>query len=209
MNKSEQFWDRIADKYARQPVADRQAFDRMLEQTRRFLAADDTVLDYGCGTGSISIEIANDVKQIHAIDISSRMIAIATGKSRDIEVGNITFAHTDIFDDRYRKESFDAILAFHVLHLVEDTQKVLRRINELLKPGGVFISTTACLGEHRVLFSVVLFLMRKLGLAPYVRMLRISELDDLLVGEKFLIIEKERANRVAPDCFIVSQKVSE
>jgi 2-polyprenyl-3-methyl-5-hydroxy-6-metoxy-1,4-benzoquinol methylase len=43
------------------------------------------------------------------------------------------------------------ILAFHVLHLLEDTQEVVQRMHELLKPGGLFVSATACMGEKSFL----------------------------------------------------------
>ncbi|NEW06798.1 methyltransferase domain-containing protein [Paenibacillus sp. SYP-B3998] len=59
-------------------------------------------------------------------------------------MANINYAHSTIFDERYKKGSFDVILVFHVLHLLEDEHIVLQRINELLKPGGLLISATPC-----------------------------------------------------------------
>lgn len=52
------------------------------------------------------------------------------------KITNSYFTHAAIFDERLKTEFFDAILAFNVLHLVEDTPQVLARINRLLKPGG-------------------------------------------------------------------------
>lgn len=83
------------------------------------------VLDYGCGTGTTSGEIANRVKEIHSIDISSKMIQIAKRKAVASKVENINFFQTDIFDKRYKKESFDVILAFNMLHTVADPQVFL------------------------------------------------------------------------------------
>jgi 2-polyprenyl-3-methyl-5-hydroxy-6-metoxy-1,4-benzoquinol methylase len=60
---------------------------------------------------------------------------------------NVDFAQTNLFDERYTKESFDVILAFNILHFLEDHRQALQRITELLKPGGLCISLTPCLRE--------------------------------------------------------------
>jgi 2-polyprenyl-3-methyl-5-hydroxy-6-metoxy-1,4-benzoquinol methylase len=56
-----------------------------------------------------------------------------------------------IFDTRLKEETFDVILAFGILHLLKDFPKAIRRINELLKPGGWFISSTACMGKDKTI----------------------------------------------------------
>jgi 2-polyprenyl-3-methyl-5-hydroxy-6-metoxy-1,4-benzoquinol methylase len=58
---------------------------------------------YGCGTGLISNEISNEiadnVKVIHAIDTSSKMIEIAKNKADGRKIENIDYAHSTIFDE--------------------------------------------------------------------------------------------------------------
>ena len=49
------FWDRLAKRYARMPVADQAAYETKLEKTRAFLRPDSRVLEFGCGTGSTAI----------------------------------------------------------------------------------------------------------------------------------------------------------
>lgn len=53
--------------------------------------------DYGCGTGLISNEIADNVKVIHAIETSSKMIEIAKNKAYGRKIENIDYAHSTIF----------------------------------------------------------------------------------------------------------------
>jgi len=69
------------------------------------------------------------------------------------------------FDERYKKGSFDVILVSHVLHLLEDVHITLHRMNELLKPGRLLISATACVGEKIFLIIWLLFPDR-FGLVP-------------------------------------------
>ncbi len=74
MNKSEKFWDKSASKFDRAEKKDEQTNIKIIDRTKKYLKTSDTVLDFGCGTGLISNEIANNVRLIQAIDISSKMI---------------------------------------------------------------------------------------------------------------------------------------
>jgi 2-polyprenyl-3-methyl-5-hydroxy-6-metoxy-1,4-benzoquinol methylase len=50
----------------------------------------------------------------------------------------------------------------------EGTTNVLRRVRELLRPGGLFISKTPCVGDQGLFLRIVIALMRAVGVAPYV-----------------------------------------
>jgi len=122
------------------------------------------------------------VKEIHAIDISYKMIEIAEEKAAISKIENVNFMQTDISDKRFKKESFDVILAFNMLHTLSNPQNVLRRIFELLKPKGLFISVTPCLGEKMSFFITIQILLVqilcKIGIIPIpIRRLKSSELD--------------------------------
>ena len=92
MESSSKFWDRIAKRYSRKPVADEASYQKKLEVTRSYFQPDMEVLEFGCGTGSTAISHSPHVQHIHAIDISSKMIEIAQGKAYDwiIENADIT-----------------------------------------------------------------------------------------------------------------------
>ncbi|MDO8568601.1 MAG: methyltransferase domain-containing protein, partial [Dehalococcoidales bacterium] len=77
MSNSERFWNRAANTYDQEEKKDEKTYIRIIEKTKRYLKCSDVVLDYGCGTGQVSIQIADDVKVIHAIDTSSKMIEVA------------------------------------------------------------------------------------------------------------------------------------
>jgi len=147
MNKSEEFWDKASKNYDKTEERFEYIHSRSRKNAKKYLKGSNIILDYGCGTGTTSCEFANQVKEIHAIDISSKMIEIAKEKAVAGKVENINFVQADIFDKRYKKESFDAILAFNMLHTVSNPQNVMQRIYELLKPEGLFISVTPCLRD--------------------------------------------------------------
>ena len=66
MNKVEIFWDKRACNFAKNPIKDEQAFQNTIEKVKKYLSRTDTVLDYRCGTGTVSNLIAENVKEIHA-----------------------------------------------------------------------------------------------------------------------------------------------
>lgn len=205
MNKSEIFWDKTASKYDQLEKKDEQTYTHIIKRTKTHLKISDIVMDYGCGTGLISNEIAEDVKEIHAIDISSKMIEIAAKKAKERNITNINYAHSTIFDERHKKDSLDVILAFHVLHLLEDEQIVLQRMIELLKPGGLLISATPCVGEKPFLRNL-LSLAGRVGLVPKIRSFKIRHLVDTIKEANFTIVESDCLKKSSQEYFIVGRK---
>jgi len=206
MNKSERFWDKTASQYDQIESKDEQTYINIIKRTKTHLKISDVVLDYGCGTGLIANEISEYVKGIYAIDISSNMIEIAEKKAKERNIANINYAHTTIFDERYKKGSFDVILAFHVLHLLEDEPIVLQRMNELLKPGGLLISATPCVGE-KIFLRSLLFLAGRVGLAPKIRSFKMRNLVDTIEKGNFSIVESDCLKKSSQEYFIVARKL--
>jgi 2-polyprenyl-3-methyl-5-hydroxy-6-metoxy-1,4-benzoquinol methylase len=208
MDKSEKFWDKQAKDFASQEQHTQLNENKDFITTLKYLDINDTVLDYGCATGIISNAISDKVKEIHAIDISSKMIEIAKSKASERYIDNIHYAHATIFDERYQKESFNVILAFRILHMLENPQAIMHRINELMKPGGVFISVTACMGDKRSLLSMLVFLVSKMGILPqHINMFKLMELQGIITGEGFQIVEYERMDDKVSHYCIVARKL--
>ncbi|MFD0589291.1 class I SAM-dependent methyltransferase [Paenibacillus sp. GCM10027627] len=205
MDKLERFWDKSASRYDQLEIHDNETYVDIIERTKSHLKISDTVLDFGCGTGLISNEIAQNVNEVSAIDISSKMIEIAENKAKERNIANIDYAHATIFDEGLKKGSFDAILVFHVLHLLEDERIVLQRINELLKPGGLLISATPCLGEKRFLKSL-LFLVSKARLIPKVQPFKVQHLVGAIEERNFSIVETDCLKESSREYFVVARK---
>jgi ubiquinone/menaquinone biosynthesis C-methylase UbiE len=55
MAQATQFWNKIAEKYSQQPIADEAAYQKKLAVTRDYFRPDMEVLEIGCGTGSTAI----------------------------------------------------------------------------------------------------------------------------------------------------------
>jgi 2-polyprenyl-3-methyl-5-hydroxy-6-metoxy-1,4-benzoquinol methylase len=209
MANIEKFWDFLAKNFDQGEgnPADREDIPII----QKYLRPSDVVLDYACGTGTLSIEIANHVKEICAVDISSKMLAVAQSKAARRKIENIHFEHTTLFDTKFQQASFDVVLAFNILHLLEDARQAVQRINELLKPGGLFISNTPCLGEEKTFINRLLFPLimasSKIGVIPYVRVFKTFELEHCLADGNFQMAEVKKFSGGIFDYFIVARKI--
>jgi ubiquinone/menaquinone biosynthesis C-methylase UbiE len=201
-----EFWDKAADKYSKKPVKNMENYRKTLDCTRRYLSTSDEVLEVGCGTGTTALLLAPSVKQLTATDISSRMIEIAKEEAVTQGVENVRFDRATLFDQKLEKGSFDVVMGFNFLHLLKDIPGAVRRVDELLKPGGVFISKTVCLGEQSRLWSPLLAVMKALSLAPYVKCLKVAELEDIITSTGFEIMETGFYPPSPPSRYIVARK---
>jgi len=111
-SRSEKFWDRIAKYFDWVEKKDEPINLKIIEKTKNLINSCDTVLDFGCGSGTAAIAIASSVKKINGIDISSKMIELAKRKAEESKVRNIDFEQATIFDEKFKTESFDVILCF-------------------------------------------------------------------------------------------------
>ena len=190
MARSKKFWDRIAK--------------RKLAKTREYLHPDMEVLEIGCGTGSTAIAHAPYVRHIRATDLSDKMIAIAKDKAAAAGVSNVTFETLAVEDLDAASASLDAVLALSLLHLVEDREAVIARIYDILRPGGIFVSNTVCLGDSMKWFRFVGPVGWWLGVFPLIRIFTRKELEENLADAGFEIEHAWQPDKAV--IFIIARK---
>ena len=207
MDRSARFWDRIAARYARKPVADEAAYQKKLAVTRGYLRPNMEVLELGCGTGSTAIAHAPHVKHIRATDISAKMLDIARRKAEAAGIANITVQQSTVEEVDVPAGSVDVVLALSLLHLLDDRDTAVAKVHSMLKPGGLFVSNTVCLGGSFHWFRPIAPIGRALGLLPLVRFFSKEELHESLERAGFEI-EHSWQPAKGKAVFIVARKTA-
>lgn len=203
------FWDRIAVKYAADPIADMAGYEATLQRVQGLLSAEQEVLEIGCGTGTTALRLAPFTRRLHATDVSAGMIAIARDKLAAAPVPQLSFDLADADTTVARNGEYDAVLAFNVLHLVIDLDQTLALAMRALRPGGLLISKTACLAEMNPLIRyLALPVMRAIGKAPHVLCFDAGELQLAIVRQGLQVLSVERHGTRGKDfrVFIVARK---
>ncbi|HRZ41935.1 MAG TPA: class I SAM-dependent methyltransferase [Bacteroidales bacterium] len=196
-NNAQKFWDKQAKRFDDRDKQFKHANQELIAETKKYLNANDIVLDFGCATGTKTLKLAAGVKQIHGLDFSAEMISEAIKKKDKINATNVSFSQGTIYNDELEKVIYDKIIAFSIIHLLEDSEKAIQRIYELLKPGGLFISETACFKDNmnfKTRFEFTAFrIMRLLGIFPlHLNMFKTSDVEKLLTQHCFHIVKEER-----------------
>ena len=141
------------------------------------------------------------------------MIEISKRKATEKNIDNVIFSEGDIFDEKLKKESFDRILAFNMLHTIPKPENAVQRVSDLLKPDGLFISVTPCLGD-KMSFLVglqirLVQIMCKIGIIPVpIRRIKSSDLDELITNGSFQNIDTEKIFKGASSYFMVAKKTT-
>lgn len=204
------FWNRRADRYAAEPIADESAYQTKLAATRRLLRPDMDLFEFGCGTGSTALLHAPHVRHIRAVDFSARMIDIARGKAEKAGIDNVTFEQGAIETVSIAPQSLDMVLALSVLHLLPNKEDAIARTFAALKPGGYFVSSTACVREMVPALALLTPLTNRLNLPfmPYLDAMTSPQLANAIINAGFVIEHQWQPNRKAA-VFVIARKPAE
>ena len=103
------------------------------------LNINDVVVDFGCGPGYYTVDLAKKAKKVVAVDLSFEMLKKAQKKAEKAGVKNIQFLQSDGKSLKLEDGSVDKILLVTVYHEVGESEVVLREFGRVLKPEGKLI----------------------------------------------------------------------
>jgi len=142
LQESRQYWDDLASSFDDEPdhgLRDSLVLEAWTELLKTWIpAANATILDIGCGTGSLSVILARLGHTVTGIDLSPSMISLARTKAAAYGL-EIEFHIMDASHVQFAEHQFDVILCRHLLWALSEPEQVLQRWIKLLKPGGRLI----------------------------------------------------------------------
>lgn len=204
------FWDRIAPRYAASAIADMQGYERTLARVSALMAPEHAVLEIGCGTGASALRLAPHCGRLLATDAAPAMIAMARQRWRAQPSAQLSFAVADAQAALQEAAGgYHRVLAFNVLHLLDDLDAVLSAAARALASGGLFITKTPCVREMNPLIArVAVPLARLLGAVPPVHIFDEAQLLACLRanGLEPVIVERHGTRRKDFRAFVVARK---
>ncbi len=100
------------------------------------LTQDMDILDFGCGTGLVTLPCHALVHAITGVDSSKGMLEVFEGKAREQQAGNIKTRYLDVTQGDAIGDHYHAVVSSMTRHHVKDTQKLLEHFYGALLPGG-------------------------------------------------------------------------
>lgn len=94
-----------------------------------------TALEFGCGTGLISFNLYEELKNVTLVDTSKGMIQVVNSKIKEYNANNMKAYEKDI-NKEFFKEKYDAIYTSMVLHHINNLQETLETLGAMLNEGG-------------------------------------------------------------------------
>jgi ubiquinone/menaquinone biosynthesis C-methylase UbiE len=105
----------------------------------------DTLLDVGCGPGTITADLAAAVApgRVTGVDASAAALAEARAFAAARELSEVEFAVADVYALDYADDSFDVVHAHQVLQHLTDPVRALREMRRVCRPGGIVAARDA------------------------------------------------------------------
>ena len=123
------------------------SYTTLVGKIREELSPAWVALEVAAGTGLITLEIAEKVKKIYAVDITPEMIARAREKAQVKGIKNVEFSVEDAYSLPFPDFGFDVAICTNALHNMIEPQKAIMEMRRVLKSPGSCIVPTFCHGE--------------------------------------------------------------
>ncbi|MDF7798372.1 class I SAM-dependent methyltransferase [Pontiellaceae bacterium B1224] len=95
------------------------------------------VLDFGCGTGLLSLHLAANVASLTGVDNSAGMLEVFLQKAEQLGLKNVSALHLDLDKGEPLPGQYDLIVSSMAFHHIQHIEAVLQQFYAALKPGGM------------------------------------------------------------------------
>lgn len=100
------------------------------------LNRDMEVLDFGCGTGLLALELQPLVHELTCVDSSAGMLKVLSSKIEERQLNNVRPLLLDVEKGDQLTGAYDLVISSMTLHHIRDIKPLLAQFLRILKPGG-------------------------------------------------------------------------
>lgn len=205
-DKSYKFWDRVSGWSQAESAANSALVKCINSKFGIHIKLDDTVLDFGCGTGTITLRIARSANKVYGVDISGGMLKRAELNRENQNIDNASFIKITTLDEMFHDVSFQVITTFNVLQYIENRNALFKQFYKLLEPQGTLIVAVPCFGSMNSLSVLLVKLLRFIRIMPETYYFSIDEIEKEITGAGLSIIERINLSDL-PERLIVARKM--
>lgn len=117
-------------------------FLEIIEIVKKFEITGKTILDVGCGTGSLDFYLAKRANSVTGIDISKNAIVACKRDAKTLGVSKKTAFYVRDISKRLMKRKFDVVICLEVIEHIKNDKKLINNISKSLKKNGLLILST-------------------------------------------------------------------
>jgi ArsR family transcriptional regulator len=138
LNRSQNYFESLAGDWER--VRKSYFDDRVASLAiEKLLPSNLVIADIGCGTGSLTFELARFARRVIGIDQSPEMLRHARKVAQSTEIGNVEFRPGDALKLPLERRSVDAAFSVMVLHFLPDPEGAIAELCRITRPGGIVV----------------------------------------------------------------------
>jgi 2-polyprenyl-3-methyl-5-hydroxy-6-metoxy-1,4-benzoquinol methylase len=133
-------WPELAGSLWRSPILVELTHGRLWRLVAEVLPSrPGRVLDIGCGTGALSLAVAQAGHDVTAIDPDPSALELAERSAHEARPGRLAYHRGDVATWVADEAGFDVVVASRTLHHVRQPAAALDRVRRWLRPGGQLV----------------------------------------------------------------------
>ena len=134
-------WDKLSPFYDFfENIYNGKCYKGIAEKIKEYVTEDDVILECACGTGLLTLPMAQKCKKLIATDYSVGMLRQAKKK---VEMySNTKVGKASILELPFKDDKFDVVVAANVIHLLDEPDKAISELKRVCKPNGKIILPT-------------------------------------------------------------------
>lgn len=197
-------WDKFAPFYDFFETAyNGKCYKGIAEKIKEYVTEDDIVLECACGTGLLTVPMAQKCKKLIATDLSSGMLRQATQKVANYP--NTKVGKANILQLPFKENAFDVVVAANVIHLLDEPEKALSELKRVCKPKGKII-LPVYINREKKNSVVAAKLLSVLGV-KFIRQFSLESYKEFIASHNLLQVEYGVVDGRMPCAFAIITNV--